>query len=535
MKKWLKGVFLFFGLLLLLIFAYTKYQYRDRHKGYDLEVSYISSTPTVLRAGFAKVDITPIDFDTWNDANGDARFNEKDGDTFNDLNGNGKFDPIWLAGFHQNRPASGVNDPLSARTMVLDNGNFRLALCVIDMISFGNDEVISVRKRLDPSLEIDYLIISSTHVHSSPDLMGMYGPNDYKRGVNPDYLEFVMAGIIQSVENAADNLKPAHFIFSEDHTAALPLVGDTRDPQVFDAGLKFMHVVSSQDSSTIGVLLNWGNHPETLWSGNTLISSDFPHYYRKYIEEGIVWGDSLVLEGLGGTAIFLNGALGGLMTTHPSIPISHPYSGEVIQEPSIEKIDAQGMALAKITLEKLKSEDIVDISMADFMLKSRSIELALDNKLFRLGAWLGIFDRGFVRWGKIRSEVAAWRLGPASFVHVPGELYPEILNGGIENPDGADFRIDPVEIPAIRTQMTGSFKFFNGMSNDMIGYIVPKSQWDEYAPYSYGRTERPYGEVNSLGPETAPVIHEELMKLLKDLNKDIEKNNTKLKTPNHAR
>ncbi|MFD2201016.1 hypothetical protein [Shivajiella indica] len=523
MKKWLKVSIGFFLFLLILFLAFTFYQFRDRHKGYDLAISYKSQVSSSINSGFGKVDISPLGFDTWNDANGDARFQEKDGDTYNDLNGNGKFDPIWLAGFHQNRPASDINDPLWARTMVLDNGDFRLAICVIDMISFGNDEVISVRKRLDPSLEIDYLIISSTHVHSSPDLMGMYGPNEFTNGVNKDYLEFVKKGILQSVENAVKHLEPAYFRFGKEDHAALSLVGDTRDPQVLDAGLNFMQVLSVKEDRTLGIILNWGNHPETLWSRNTIISSDFPHFYRKYVEEGIMRGDSIVMEGIGGTAIFMNGALGGLMTTHPSIPIYHPYSQEAYQEPGIAKIDAQGMSLAKITLEKLKSDDIIDIDNADFGLSARSIELSLDNTLFRLGAWMGIFDRGFVRWGKIRSEVSAWRLGPASFVHVPGELYPEILNGGIENPDGADFKMEPVEFPAIRTQMTGSYKFFNGMSNDMIGYIVPKSQWDEKAPFSYGRTERPYGEINSLGPETAPAIHGEVMKILKDLNNDIEK------------
>jgi len=55
------------------------------------------------------------------------------------------------------------------------------------------------------------------------------------------------------------------------------------------------------------------------------------------------------------------------------------------------------------------------------------------------------------------------------------------------------------------------------MSNDMIGYIVPKSQWDVEPPFSYGYKNRPYGEINSLGPETAPKIHAEVLKVLKEL------------------
>lgn len=517
MKKWLKV-----SLILLLVFAvffvsYTFYQFRDRHKGYAVDVKINAEHAAEIKAGFSKVDITPTDFDTWTDNNGDARFNEKDGDVYQDLNGNGKFDPIYLAGFHQNRPASGVNDPLWARTMVLDDGHSRLALCVIDMIGFGHDEVVRVRKRLKESLDIDYLIISSTHVHSSPDLMGMWGENEYSNGVNPEYLEFVMKGILESVENATNALEPAYFRFAMDEEAALPLVSDTRDPQVFDAGLQIMQAVSIKEGRTLGTLMNWGNHPETLWSGNTLISSDFPHYFREYVENGISINDTTRLAGVGGVSIYLNGALGGLMTTHPSLPIVDPFTEEVFQEENNDKIDAQGKTLAKIVLEKLASDDVVEVQTANLNIRAKTVELSLDNKLFRLAAWIGIFKRGLSSWWKIRSEVAVWSMGPASFVHIPGELYPEILNGGIESPDGADYGIEPVEVPAIRSVMPGQFRFFNGMSNDMIGYIIPKSQWDEKPPFTYGRENRPYGEINSLGPETAPVLHQLVLELLEDL------------------
>lgn len=514
MKKWLKvliGILLFF-IVAIIIFSWTRF--KDRHPGYNLTISYADGIQKGFSAGFSKVEITPQEFDTWTDTNGDARFNEEDGDFFNDDNNNGKFDPIWLAGFHQNRPASGVNDPLWARTAIFDNGSFRLAFCVIDMLNFGNDEVIHIRKNLDPSWKIDYLIISSTHVHSAPDLMGMYGPNAYTRGVNKEYLEFVNLGILFSIEEAVNNLQAAEFKVFEDDGGALEMVGDTRDPQVFDEKIRVLQVLNKEDQSTLGTLLNWGNHPETLWSGNTHISSDFPHYFRKYMEEGISWGDSLYFEGLGGVSIFVNGALGGLMTTHPSIPIHHPFTGEELLEPINSKIDAQGMALAKMCLEMIRADKGLSFEKANFQLEARSVALPLNNKLFWLGAWTGIFDRGFVRWGMVRSEVAAWQLGPVSFVHFPGELYPEILNGGVESPEGADYGIDPVEIPAIRSQMPGQVKFFSGMSNDMIGYIIPKSQWDAKPPFTYGLSERPYGEINSLGPETAPILHRSIMELL---------------------
>ena len=45
-----------------------------------------------------------------------------------------------------------------------------------------------------------------------------------------------------------------------------------------------------------------------------------------------------------------------------------------------------------------------------------------------------------------------------------------------------------------------------GLANDELGYIIPKRQWDEKTPFCYGRKEAQYGEANSVGPETAPIL-----------------------------
>jgi hypothetical protein len=62
--------------------------------------------------------------------------------------------------------------------------------------------------------------------------------------------------------------------------------------------------------------------------------------------------------------------------------------------------------------------------------------------------------------------------------------------------------------------MTGDFKFITGLSNDMIGYIIPISQWDAEPPFTYGNQRSPYGEINSLGPQTAPILHSEIKRLI---------------------
>ena len=54
------------------------------------------------------------------------------------------------------------------------------------------------------------------------------------------------------------------------------------------------------------------------------------------------------------------------------------------------------------------------------------------------------------------------------------------------------------------------------LANDSIGYIIPKSEWDEDAPWIYRETEETYGEEVSLGPDTAIVIHENIIKLIEE-------------------
>jgi len=113
--------------------------------------------------------------------------------------------------------------------------------------------------------------------------------------------------------------------------------------------------------------------------------------------------------------------------------------------------------------------------------------------------------------------VAAFRIGPVSFLAIPGEIYPELIEGGVESPPGNDFNIEPVELPPLRSLMPGKIKFVIGLANDEIGYIIPKSEWDTKPPYLYHADKSPYGEINSLGPETAPIIHETAKQLLIEL------------------
>ncbi|HUV12785.1 MAG TPA: hypothetical protein VMY18_04020 [Acidobacteriota bacterium] len=518
MKKWLVRflivVLVAFGALLLYLYS----NIRDRHPGYELDLHIRSESPGPLRIGFSAVPITPEIQDTWVDSDGDAYYDESKGDHYVDGNGNGKFDPFWLAGFQNRRPANGVHDDLWARTVVIDDGQTKIALVVLDVIGFFHDDIVDVRTLIPESSGINYTIVASTHNHEAPDLLGLWGSSHFQSGVNQDYLASIKQKAAQSVVEAAAGLRPARLRISQDLQGARELLNDTRLPHVFDPGLRCIQAIDAETDETLGVLVSWADHPETLWSRNLLITSDFPHFLRSALENGIDQGGQLVHAGLGGTAIYVNGAIGGLMTTDDDLAVSDPFSDEVFVKPSFEKARAQGHQLALLVLKSLESAEAEIIEEGGIHLRAKTIDVALDNILFRVGATLGVIDRGFSGWMTIRSEVAAFTLGDLSFLCAPGEIYPEIVEGGIEAPEGGDFGIEPVEVPALRSQMPGKYKFVLGMANDEIGYIIPKSEWDEDPPFLYGAAKSPYGEINSPGPQTGPVLHRELLEILSDLD-----------------
>ncbi len=517
MKKFLNvlGKLLLVAIIVLIISIYSNLKDRNRH--YRADIKIISNEELPLHAGFAAVKITPDVPDRWTDADNDATYNPKKGDTFSDLNGNGKFDPVWIAGFHNSRAANGVHDDLWARTFVIDDSKTRLAIVVLDAIGFMNNEVIDVRKKLGPETGINYLIITSTHSHEAPDLLGLWGKTNFRSGVDKKYVEFVKQQILESVKNAVMNLRQVRFEVAEDPDGAAHLIADTRLPYVFDSGLRIIRAVDIETGKTNGTLVSWGNHPETLWSKNLMISSDFPHYVREFVENGIYRNDSLKVTGTGGICLYVNGAIGGLMTTNPDITVRDPVTGNEFSNPSFEKAEAEGKQIAMLVLKAMQKPSVT-IEKAGISIISKSVILPVHNRLFRLAAALGILDRGTTGWMKMRSEIAVFNIGPLSFVGLPGEVYPEIVNGGIEAPEGQDYNIKPVELPPVRQMMPGQIRFVFGLANDEIGYIIPKSQWDVKEPFAYGKNKPQYGETNSLGPETAPLIHSAVKEMIQELN-----------------
>lgn len=486
------GLLVVLLLLVTLLFFRAAWVFRDRFPGYTVDIRIdgkkAETEPHPLHVGFGRVNITPAV--------------------------GGTNPPVWVAGFSQGRAATGVHDDLFTVAIVLDDGHTRLGLVAIDSIGIFHDDVVRMRQRVAPDLGLDYVVVCATHNHSTPDLMGLWGPSPFQSGVNPAYRERVVQSAADALAQAMADRQPARMALYELKVDPQGLVADTRPPQVFDPDLRLMLFTRPTNAAVLGSIVGWGNHPETPWSRNTELTADFCGVIRDALEKGIIYDDQVRQPGLGGRHVFVNGAVGGLMTTHPSTTVRDVFLQEDFQTPSHEKTRALGNNLAKRLLDLVASNTPPAVTSAPIRIQARTLELPLDNKNFLLAGLLGLLDRGHSGWQRLRTEVALLQVGDASMACIPGEIYPEIVNGGIVRASESDFDIEPLEVPPLRELMPGKVKFLFGLANDEIGYIIPKSQWDVEPPHLFGAPSAPYGEVNSVGPQTAFLLHSALREMM---------------------
>ena len=472
-----------------------------------------------LKVGFAQLSITPDLIDHWVDVNNDAQF-DPDIDEWTDVNGNEKFDAVWMAGFQKQRPAQGIKDNLMAVAVVIDDGKNRIGIVTADTVGLMRKFVLGVREAVPSEWGLDYLMVHATHNHEGPDTQGLWGPSLFSSGVDPDYMQQLQENILDALSEAIDNLEPAQMSMARIPTSPLTPIKDKRKPIVIDEDIRAL-LFSRPNGSVIGTLVNFGIHVELAWDKNLELTADVAGYLRRGLSEGIYYDDKLFKPGLGGTTLWLTGNIGGLMTSGPSDTIYDPFLKKNFTEPGHSKARSFGYSLANSVIDAFNENSFVPSQEPKITFQAIEVELGIENFMLSLGTLLGVVDSSpkfhlmppFIRY---LSEVAFIQLGDATITGIPGELYPEIAVGGIENPKGADFAIEPQEVPPLRSQLPGKLNLMVNLANDAIGYIIPKSEWDKDAPWIYDESEETYGEVVSLGPKTAPVIHQTVIQLIEE-------------------
>jgi hypothetical protein len=501
--------------------VFVRVRMQGPYRDYRVDTEFISARPgeaeaTPLYVGVAVRDITPdlSRFDPWVDRNKDSRYEPEKGDTYEDRNGNGDFDFVWMGGFSENRPAQGVNDPLWARALALRHRDTTVVVVSIDSVGITHERFIKIRKSIDHAQHgIAYIAFSATHTHNGPDTMGIWSYRPVFGRFDEAYVESIIEKSREAILEAVASLQPAEAIIATERLEPQGYVIDSRMPLVYDHYLNAARFVKPATGETIATLVSWGNHPEAMGGTNPLLSSDFAHYWREGVERGLPGANGI--EGLGGTCVFVQGPVGGLMTP---IGLEVPdRDGQTMhKENGVAKARALGENLAIRTVGLLTSDRARRVTSPFIAGVAKTIFVPVVGT-YRIPVMLGLIHPGWYD-GNARSEVSALRIGGLEIVTIPGEIYPEIVDGGIESPEGGDYPGAPVEVPPLRPEMRGEVNMVFNLANDEIGYIIPRTQWDEDPPFTYGLAEAPYGEVNSSGPDAAGVVHREALAVLRRLH-----------------
>ncbi len=114
--------------------------------------------------------------------------------------------PIVVNGGFQPHYAEKAHDKLHARSLVLDDGQTRLAIVVVDSCVLDRpvcEEAKQLAQKLT-GIPSGRIFISATHTHSAPAVVGALG-------TDPDeaYREFLIGKIAESIGQAQKNLAPA--------------------------------------------------------------------------------------------------------------------------------------------------------------------------------------------------------------------------------------------------------------------------------------------------------------------------------------
>jgi hypothetical protein len=490
-----------------------------------------------MSAGVCVVDITPIStslVDEYEAAfGGSAVVNHTD--------------PVFIAGFGDNRQATGYHDRLWARGVVVDGADGRVAIVSVDLIGYFNAEVETIRSLVDPSAGIDYVVVSSTHQHEGPDTLGIWGPDPTTSGVDFGYLDFVNQSVADCINEAAASMQPARIKFATTDGAGLSLgidpeddgfgVADSRvlvdddllapDTQgrIIDPRLSIMQITESgQPFEPIATLVNFASHPESLGSNNTLITSDFPHYARQRIEANG-----------GGTAIWVSGAV-GVLQGPLRLDVEDPDTGLPAPRRTFRWAEVHGQQLGDRVSEAIPRRQGKSLGRVDIAEPAR-IFVPLANPFFRFFIGIGVLPSGLFTDGTpddsfgfpfpppfdvipqalgedLGTEVGAFRINEASFAVVPSELDPQI--GEI-----------------YRDSMRGAkHTFIIGLGNDEIGYQLPAEKWDnschacapfilagvpEFCPL-FPNIDCDTIFQNNVGPEVDPTVSGGLVPLIDELH-----------------
>lgn len=340
---------------------------------------------------------------------------------------------------------------LTVRAMVFREGSTTIAVVGIDVLGFPAVLGDRVRK-LVPRVPGNNILIGASHTHSAPDCYGFPLPSGKFTG-DPDYMQFVCEKAAEAVNEAIDTLQPATLKVSSDK-AAEGIAYNYYAPQLYDRRMGVIQTLTP-DGKPIGTLVNYAIHPEVLGSDAGIISPDCIGPMCDRIEER-----------MGGMAMFMNGAQGGMVTAD-NRDLAKPGDIRNAVWPD-QRTWNECLRIGHLMADE--AARIIAIAAVQkqpaLQNTARKVEFPVESAMMRAIVAGSPLKYPHTDDFRISVQVNLVTLGNAQILTIPGEALPNI---GFY----------------LKRKMKGQHNLLFGLTNDAFGYILTKVDFESFERYAY--------------------------------------------------
>jgi hypothetical protein len=343
-------------------------------------------------------------------------------------------------------PATGIHDPLTARVICIEAGT---AVCLVVIDSLGVPgplaQQIKQAAAIKSGVPISNILVSATHTHAAPDLLGLWG------GSPTDYRNRIVREVAGAVASAYRGRVSSTLAFAEGKGVA----HNRRDWGFTDDNLGLMLIRDVNNTTVLGAVVFFAAHPVIAPMANRDISSDFVHSLRAKLSRT-----------LRAPVIYFNGAIGD---ANPKRDRSDNYWSDA---------ELYGEDLAKRAAMLMDQLEPIKPTLS---IEHATLEVPVDNTVLAIANLFGIVEGNIAGpiWNRrSTSSLSHLRLGGSvSITTIPGEAVTRL---GL----------------AIKKMMPLRYQVLIGQTDDSLGYLIPEDEW---------QTDRNgnYEESVSLGKESA--------------------------------
>lgn len=367
----------------------------------------------------------------------------------------------FLAGYDQNRRSAGIHDNLFVKAVVISNTATSMAIFTVDCIGMLYPQLLQVRQGVSsalPGFPAEHIIMSSTHTHSGPDVVGIWGPDQTHTGVDSTYINSLVSIAIEQIVAAYKNQKTAWGQYANT-VHGQGWVENISQPAELDRSVTILQF-RDRKGRNIATLTNFACHPTILDGNTTDVSSDYVAGYYETLDNA-----------QGGVNMFLQGAIGGWVQPE-HVP------------PTFVAAYEKGYGLAGAVMAALKNPQSIESN--DIAFKRKVISLPVENEGFRQLAAIQVIKRKIT--DSVSTELVMFDIGEAKFATHPGETVPAmaLATKGMMKTDGP--------------------KFILGLGMDALGYILKPAFFNPDAKIPHSE----YLCSMSLGPKTMDLIMQEI-------------------------